>query len=53
MIFPGRVVPDFCGAVGLRPKAIYIMLPVQPGDNIDMGNSGVPFPDADETAAAP
>ena len=49
-IFPGRSVPDVCGLVGMRPKAAYIMLPVQPGDNIDVGNSGSTFPDGDQTA---
>ncbi|CAN5886510.1 hypothetical protein BH18ACI4_BH18ACI4_26550 [soil metagenome] len=50
-IFPGRRVPDVCGLVGMRPRAIYIMLPVEPGDNIDNGNSGNVFPDGDETVA--
>jgi subtilisin family serine protease len=49
-IYPGRDVPDVCGLVGQRPKAIYIMLPVEPGDNIDVGNAGSVFPDGDETA---
>ncbi|MBD0324825.1 MAG: S8 family serine peptidase [Pyrinomonadaceae bacterium] len=34
-IYPGRRVPDFCGLVGLTPRGIYIMLPVEPGDAID------------------
>lgn len=50
LIYPGRVVPDVCGLVGMRPKAMYIMLPVEPGDNIDAGNAGGAFPDGDETA---
>ena len=47
-IYPGRRVPDVCGLVGLRPKAIYIMLPVEPGDSIDAGNAnfGVRSPTA-------
>lgn len=49
LIFPGRRVPDVCGLVGMRPKAIYIMLPVEPGDNIDKGNAGSIFPDGDQT----
>jgi subtilisin family serine protease len=49
VIYPGRAVPDVCGAVGMRPKAIYIMLPVQPGDTIDVGNAGSTFPDGDQT----
>jgi subtilisin family serine protease len=48
-IYPGREVPDVCGLVGMRPKAIYIMLPVEPGDNIDVGNSVGDFPDGDQT----
>jgi subtilisin family serine protease len=51
LIYPDRRVPDVCGLVGNRPKAIYIMLPVQPGDQIDLENSGSEFPDGDETAA--
>jgi len=49
-IFAGRRVPDVCGLVGSRPKAIYIMLPVDPGDAIDADNAGSVFPDGDETA---
>jgi subtilisin family serine protease len=48
-IYPDRRVPDVCGLVGMRPKAIYIMLPVEPGDNIDVGNAGSVFPDGDQT----
>lgn len=49
-IYPGRHVPDFCGLVGMQPGAIYIMLPVQPGDEIDKGLGGGKFPNKDETA---
>lgn len=49
-IFPARRVPDVCGLVGMRPKGIYIMLPVEPGDTIDVGNAGSTHPDGDETA---
>jgi subtilisin family serine protease len=49
-IYAGRRVPDVCGLVGMRPKAVYIMLPVQPGDNIDVGNAGSIFPDGDQTS---
>jgi subtilisin family serine protease len=48
-IYPGREVPDVCGLVGMRPKAMYIMLPVEGGDQIDVGNAGGAFPDGDET----
>ncbi|HYH64551.1 MAG TPA: S8 family serine peptidase, partial [Urbifossiella sp.] len=50
-IYSGRVVPDVCGLVGMQPRAMYIMLPVQPGDQIDVGNGGGVFPTGDETAA--
>lgn len=51
-IYPGRRVPDFCGLVGLQPRGIYIMLPVEPGDQIDTGlAAGGTFPDSDETAS--
>jgi subtilisin family serine protease len=53
-IYPNRRVPDLCGLVGMKPKAIYIMLPVQPGDEIDAtpspgGLQGGTFPNGDET----
>ncbi|UCF68223.1 MAG: S8 family serine peptidase, partial [Acidobacteriota bacterium] len=48
-IYAGRVVPDVCGLVGLQPRAIYIMLPLEPGDEIDGGNAGSRHPDGDET----
>jgi hypothetical protein len=50
LVYPGRRVPDVCGLVGMRPKAIYILLPVQPADSIDAGNAGSVFPDGDQTA---
>jgi hypothetical protein len=49
-IYPDRRVPDLSGLVGMRPKAIYIMLPVEPSDSIDTGNAGGAFPDGDQTA---
>jgi serine protease AprX len=49
-IYPGRHVPDICGLVGLKPRAIYIMLPVEPGDQIDTGLAGSSYPNKDETA---
>lgn len=49
-IYPGRHVPDLCGLVGMQPGAIYIMLPVEPGDQIDRGlAAGGAFPAGDET----
>ena len=39
-IYPGREVPDACGLVGKADNgAQYIMLPVQPGCEIDRQNS--------------
>ncbi len=58
-IYPNRRVPDLCGLVGLSPKAMYIMLPLEAGDDIDVGNAGgkhpartpvPPPPHGDETA---
>ena len=54
-IYPGRQCPDVCGLVGMKPKAIYIMLPVEPGDDIDrlhgtLGPQGGTHPNGDETA---
>lgn len=51
-IYAGRNVPDLSGLVGMRPRAAYIMLPLEPNDDIDrdLGN-GLQFPDGDETAS--
>ena len=49
-IYPGRNSPDVCGLVGGRPKAWYIMLPVDTGDEIDIELSGGTHPSKDETA---
>jgi subtilisin family serine protease len=48
-----RTVPDACGLVGLLPRAQYLMLPLQPGCEIDIAESQpTPFdPDDDGTAA--
>ena len=48
-IYRNRRVPDLCGLVGMRPKAIYIMLPVEPGCSIDVGLAGGTHPNGDET----
>ncbi|HEU0078134.1 MAG TPA: S8 family serine peptidase, partial [Longimicrobiaceae bacterium] len=50
-IYPGRRVPDLCGLVGMLPRAAYIMLPLDPGDQMDVGTAGGAHPDGDETAA--
>ena len=49
-IYPSRRVPDLSGLVGMRPRAIYIMLPLEPSDDIDTGNAGGTHPNGDETA---
>jgi subtilisin family serine protease len=49
-IYPGRRVPDLCGLVGMKPKAIYIMLPVEPSDDIDTSLAGGTHPNGDQTA---
>ncbi|MBI4280409.1 MAG: S8 family serine peptidase [Armatimonadetes bacterium] len=48
--FPGQHVPEVCGLVGLRPRAIYITLPIPPGSEIDRSLGGKSFPNKDETA---
>jgi hypothetical protein len=48
-IYTGRRVPDVCGLVGMKPKAAYIMLPVEPGDQIDTSCQGGVHPNGDET----
>jgi subtilisin family serine protease len=50
LIFPGRRVPDFCGLVGMQPRATYIMLPLPNGCAIDTDLGGSPQPNKDETA---
>jgi hypothetical protein len=50
VIYPNRRAPDLSGLVGMKPRAIYIMLPLEPGDDIDVGNSGGTHPNGDETA---
>ncbi len=50
-IYPERRVPDLCGLVGMLPRAAYIMLPLDPGDQMDVGTAGGEHPDGDETDA--
>ena len=51
-VFPGRNAPDLCGLVGMKPKAAYIMLPLQPASSIDTQLAvGGAHPNSDETAA--
>ncbi|MDB5532386.1 MAG: hypothetical protein JWO28_701, partial [Hyphomicrobiales bacterium] len=46
-MFPNRRVPDISGLCGQRPRAVYIMMPTQPGNTMDKENGGSPFPDGD------
>ncbi|AKG24866.1 S8 family serine peptidase [Calothrix sp. 336/3] len=50
IIYPGRHVPDVCGLVGMKPRGIYIMLPVEPDCRIDKRLGGSGYPNKDETA---
>jgi serine protease AprX len=50
LIYPGRHVPDVCGLVGQQPRALYIMLPTEPGDHIDATLAGPGYPVRDGTA---
>ncbi|HEU4349073.1 MAG TPA: S8 family serine peptidase [Actinoplanes sp.] len=47
--FAGRTVPDVSGLVGMRPTAMLIVLPVQPGDELDANRAGGVFPTGDQT----
>jgi hypothetical protein len=40
LIFQYRNIPDVSGLVGKPPKAAYIMLPVEPNDEIDRELAG-------------
>lgn len=48
-VYAGRNAPDVCGLVGMKPKAAYIMLPLQPGCAIDVSLAGAVHPNGDET----
>jgi len=48
-VYPDRAVPDVSGLVGMLPTAMYLMLPVPPGCDIDRGNAGGTHPQGDET----
>lgn len=44
-----QVGSDLWGWVGMKPRAIYIMLPVEPSDDIDRDLGGAGYPNKDET----
>ena len=48
-IYARRDVPDLCGLVGLPPRAIYLRLPVEPGNHLDRDLAGGSHPKGDET----
>lgn len=50
VIYPNRRVPDLSGLVGMKPGANYLMLPLEPEDQIDVLKAGGVFPSGDETA---
>ncbi len=50
-VYPGRRVPDLSGLVGMLPRAKYIMLPLEAGDEIDATGAGGTHPNGDETAS--
>ena len=43
-VYAGRNVPDVSGLVGMKPGASYIMLPLEPGDDIDSNRAGGTWP---------
>jgi subtilisin family serine protease len=47
--FPGQHVPEVCGLCGMKPRAIYIALPIPSGCVIDKSYGGSAFPQRDET----
>ena len=49
-VYSGRNTPDLSGLVGMQPGASYIMLPVQPKDDIDTSRAGGTWPPQDQTA---
>ncbi len=48
--FPGQHVPELCGLTGMKPRAIYITLPIPAACEIDRSLGGRSFPDRDETS---
>jgi len=50
-VYPGRNVPDVCGLVGMRPRAMYIALPVPSGSelDVDLSNDRALHPNGDGT----
>jgi subtilisin family serine protease len=49
--YPDVVVPTVCGLVGLLPRAQYLMLPVQPGCQLDQSNAAADGDEGDGTTA--
>ncbi|MEU9898930.1 S8 family serine peptidase [Streptomyces phaeochromogenes] len=49
-VYPGRIVPDVCGLVGMLPGGAYILLPAPPGSAIDQRRAKEPYPKGDGTS---
>jgi subtilisin family serine protease len=47
--WPDEHVPEVCGLVGMKPRAVYIALPIPSGCEIDRSLGGGKYPQADET----
>ena len=43
-LYPNRKVPDVCGLVGQKPRAVYIMMPCPPPCEMDKSLGGQAFP---------
>lgn len=49
-LYPNRRVPDVCGLCGQIPQGIYILMPTQPGCEMDVNLGNTPYDDFDETS---
>lgn len=51
-LYPPRVVPDVSGLVGSAPQGVLIVLPTQPGSEMDRVLGSSTFPDGDGTSTS-
>jgi hypothetical protein len=51
-LYPPRVVPDLSGLVGSAPQGVLIVLPTEPGSEMDRQLGGSTFPDGDGTSTS-
>lgn len=49
-LYPNRRVPDVCGLCGQIPQGIYILMPTQPGCEMDVNLGSTPYDEFDETS---